>query len=394
MGFNSRRAGVVILMELKEDTHDTVEIPVPVVAQATEEQLGDFSALISDDYHDFKEDFLTWLLIEGQNPYKREGYSKDTVRTTHYKVEEAYRWLWERDGSFTKEFTPEDATELIEFLVRRSTHPESYIYTFEKSLKRLFKYFREKQNKDIPEWDHEIPLDTNSHSSTKDKFYPEEMRSLYEAALSFSSVKSYFSVDAEERSQIKAHLAQRFEMPKTEIGQDEFEQASSWKLPSIVTVTSDCGLRPIEIGRAKVDWFNLKNQKMLVPKDESTKNNDEWECALSSRSVNAMEKWLSERESYELYEGRDEVWLTRTGNTYGTGTLNRVLNKLIEEAELDQQGRDLSWYSFRHGAASMWAEQEGIYVAKNQLRHNNVKTTMRYTRGSVEAATKAADSMW
>jgi len=381
-------------MQLKEDTTETVEFPVPPVSEATEERLEDFSALLGEDFRDFKEDFLEWLLIEGRNTYKRQGYAPDTVRTTHYKVEEAYRWLWERDGSYTKEFSPEDATELIEFLVQRTTHPESYVYTFEKSLKRLFKFFREERNKDIPEWSHDIPLDTNPDSSTKDKFYPEEMAALYEAALAISSVKSYKTVRGEERDQIKAYLAQRFEMPKSEVGPEEFERANSWKIPSIVSVSSDCGLRPIEVGRAKVDWFNLENRKMLVPKDESTKNDAEWECALSGKSVTAVSNWLSERESYDLYDGRDAVWLTRTGNTYGSGTLNRVLPKLIEEADLDQQGRNLSWYSFRHGAASMWAEQEGIYLAKNQLRHKNVETTMRYTRGSVEAATKAADSMW
>ncbi|GAB3321886.1 tyrosine-type recombinase/integrase [Haloplanus salinarum] len=381
-------------MQLKEDTTKTVEFPVPPVAEATEERLDDFSALLGDDYRDFKQTFLEWLLIEGRDTYKREGYADATVRTTHYKVEEAYRWLWEREESYTKEFTPDDATELIEFLVRRTTHPETYVYTFEKSLKRLFKFFREKRNKDIPEWSHDIPLDTNSDSSTKDKFYPEEMRALYEAALAISSVKSYHSVSRSERDQIKAYLAQRFEMPKSEIGAEEFERANSWKIPSIVSVSSDCGLRPIEVGRAKVDWFNLENKKMLVPKDESTKNDAEWECALSSKSVTAVSNWLSERGSYDLYDGRDAVWLTRTGNTYGSGTLNRVLSKLIEAADLDQQGRNLSWYSFRHGSASMWAEQEGIYLAKNQLRHKNVETTMRYTRGSVDAATKAADSMW
>lgn len=381
-------------MELKEDTNKTVESPVPPVAEATEERLEDFSALLSDDYREFKEDFIEWLLIEGRNTYKRQGYSDATVRTTHYKVEEAYRWLWDRDDAYTKEFTPEDATELIEFLVRRTTHPESYVYTFEKSLKRLFKYFREKRNKDLDEWNHDVPLDTNSDTSTKDKFYPEEMRSLYEAALSIGSVKSYHSVSAEERDQIKAYLAQRFEKPKSEIGPDEFEQANSWKYASIVSVASDCGLRPIEVGRANVNWFDLDNRKMLVPKEESTKNDDEWECALSGHSVTAIENWLSERDSYDLYDGRDAMWLTRNGNGYNSGSLNRLLDKFIERAEFNQQGRDLSWYSFRHGAASMWAEQEGIYVAKNQLRHNNVETTMRYTRGSVDAATKAADSMW
>ena len=60
-------------MQLKEDTTETVEFPVPPVSEATEERLEDFSALLSDDYREFKEDFIEWLLIEGRNTYKRQG---------------------------------------------------------------------------------------------------------------------------------------------------------------------------------------------------------------------------------------------------------------------------------------------------------------------------------
>lgn len=381
-------------MKIKDDTTPTVESPVPPVAQDTEKELKQFAEFVAEDYQTFKQDFIEWLLIEGKDTYKLKGYSEETVKTTHYKVDEAFRWLWNQKGEYTKEFAPEDATDLIEFLVRRSTHPESYIYTFEKCIRRLFKFQREELRKDIPEWEHDIPLDSNSHSSNKDKFYPKEMAKLYEASLSEYSLKGYHSVSPRERDRIKVYLAQRMEIPKSEIGPAEFKKASSWKIPSIISVTSDCGLRPIEVGRSKVDWFDLQNAKMIVPKKESTKNEENWECALSSRSVNALRKWKQERATLDKYADRDDMWLTRTGNQYSSGPLNSVLRKLMDEAGIDQEGRELTWYSLRHGSASMWAEKEGIYVAKEQIRHKNIKTTLRYTRGSVEAASKAVNRMW
>ncbi|TKX73568.1 site-specific integrase [Halorubrum sp. GN11_10-6_MGM] len=381
-------------MELKDDTTQTVESPVPPVAQDTQEALEQFSPFTAEDYETYKQDFIEWLLTRGKNTYKREGYAEHTTKTTHYKVDEAYRWLWNRNEQYTKEFTPEDATDLLEFLVRNTTHPETYVYTFEKCLRRLFKFQREELRKDVPEWEHDIPLDSNNHSSDKDKFYPEEMAELYETSLSEFSIRNYRSVSVEERDRIKRYLAQRLEKPKAEIGPDEFAEASSWKVPSIIAVVADTGLRPIEVGRAKMDWFDLDHGRMLVPKEESTKNDDDWECALSSRSANALRKWKAERSALDLYAGRDAMWLTRTGNEYGSSTLNSILRKLMERSDIDEESRKLTWYSFRHGAASMWAEKEGIYVAKEQVRHKSVKTTLQYTRGSVEAASKAVDRMW
>lgn len=381
---------------ITREENDDIELPCPPVAQETEEMLEEFSPLVVRDFRQFKEDFLRWLLTEGRDTYRREGYSETTVKTTHYKVDETYRWLWERDGEFTKELSPEDATDLIDFLMRKTPHPDQYVYTFEKCIRRLFKYLREELNRPIDEWEHEIPVEPNRHSSTKDRFYPAEMNRLYEAALSIYSVKSYYtkSMTSEERDQIKRVLAQRFGKPKGDIGPDDFQRANSWKIPSLVAVTADTGLRPIEVGRTKVDWMNLENQKMLVPKDESTKNEDNWECGLSKKSVNALRHWLKERQSYELYRGRDELWLTSRGKPYGSGTLNDVLSKLIDEAEIDEQGRNLSWYSFRHGVASMWAEEKGIYKARNQLRHKDIETTLRYTRNSGSALSNSAEGMW
>lgn len=383
---------------MQENTNQSeVELPVPPVSQATKEVLQNFGPLMADDYRQFKEHFLRWLLTEGKDTYRGEGYSEATTRTTHYKVDESYRWLWEEREEYTKVLKPDDATELIDHLARKTPHPDGYTYTFEKSLRRLFKFKREKLSQPLNEWDHDIPLRKNQDTTEeRDRFYASEMNSLYNAALEKYSVKSYDNpnLNEEERDEIKTHLAQRLGKQKSELKRADFKRANSWKIPSIIAVTADLGLRPKEVGNARVSWLDLQNQKVTIPSSQAIKSDKSWECSLSTKTVNALRKWLRERDSYPKYDGTDQLWLTEQGNPYNSGSLNRLLGKLIEAAEIEQRGRNLSWYSFRHGVATIWAEEEGIYRAKNQLRHSSIKTTIRYTRNGGSGQSHLADSMW
>lgn len=385
-------------MQIKDDsaTHQ-VELPREPVSDNNKKALSSYGKMILDDYRDFKRGFMMWLTTEGKNTYRGEGYSESTVQHTHYKIDEAYRWKWERAEEYTTEFTPAEATELIDFMMRRTSHPDSYIYSFEKSLRRLFKYFREELNRPIEVWEHDIPIEQSRGSSQhiKDKFYPEEMSALYEAALKRYSVPSYHNknLSSEERDGIKAFVAQRLGKPKNEVTPQDFQDASSWKIPSIIAVSSDCGLRPIEVGRAKADWFDVEEGKMIVPAEESTKNRENWECWLTSKSVTSVKNWLNERKKYEQYRGRNEMWLTRNANPYNSRSLNKTLDNLMEDASIDSKNRKLSWYSFRHGAATLWVEAEGLHRAKNQLRHKSMKTTEKYTRDS-SGVSGRPDGLW
>jgi integrase len=151
-------------------------------------------------------------------------------------------------------------------------------------------------------------------------------------------------------------------------------------MPSMIAVTADTGLRPIEVGRAKASWFDLDRDMMVVPAKDATKNKEFWNCTLSSKAVNAVSNWLDERKQYDEYRDESAMWLTRYGNTYGCKSLNRILNDLMELAEVSQRTRNLSWYSFRHGAATAWINKHGLSKAKNQLRHKSIKTTEKYKR--------------
>lgn len=209
-----------------------IEYNFPPVAKKTTIALEEFSPMVATEYHQFKENFIEWLLTEGKNLYRETGFAETTTKTTHYKIDEAYRWKWtHRTKEYTKQFSHDDATALIDFLMKKTSHPERYVDTFEKCIRRLFKYFREELNHDLDEWEHDIPVDGSEGSDDhfKGRFFPEEIDALYEAALNHYSVKSYYNknMTEDERDALKATLAQRLGIPKTEVGPEEFEESAS-----------------------------------------------------------------------------------------------------------------------------------------------------------------------
>ena len=277
-------------------------------------------------------------------------------------------------------------------LGRYSEYEESTLNNFVKTLKRIFKYFNHEKGKNI-EW--ECPIDINETGVTnRDYFKKDEFRPLYEASLEHGTVKHYHSCSPEERDELKAHLAQRFEKAKSEVGPDDFQKANSFKIPSIVSVSLDCGLRPVEVGRTKKEWVNLEESTLDIPKEESSKNTENWKCVLSNKSARALEKWVDERSSYRKYNGVDELWLNEKGNPYGSSPLNYLLEQLIERGGIRPAGRDLSWYSIRHGTATVWVDEEDLHDAREQLRHKNFETTLGYSNSGIRNRKEEVNSKW
>lgn len=365
--------------------------PYTLLADETEDELEELHARARTDYATWKENVMEWLTFEGKDPERLEGYASETLRGTNYKIDQVMRWLWNERG-YTTELTPDDADKLMKELGRYTEYSDANLNNFVKAIKRLFKWFNNEKGKNY-EWDCKLNL-TEPKVTNRDYFYKREFRSLYEASLEYGTVKHYHSCTVEERDELKAHLAQRFEMEKAAVGPDEFSRANSFKVPSIISVSLDCGLRPVEVGRAKTYWVNFEENTLDIPKDESSKNEDNWKCVLSDKSVRALEKWCDERGSYEKYAGRDELWLNKRGNVYGSDSLNYILNDLIEEGGIEPAGRDLSYYGIRHGVATAWADEENIHDAREQLRHKSVDTTLGYAHSAAENRHNTVNSKW
>jgi site-specific recombinase XerD len=378
-----------------EKSADKTTIHVPPVSKPTKTALERFAPIYADEYDGFKRDFLSWLLRKGKNPFKGDGYAKETVKTTHYKIEKAYRWKWEQDSAFTKEFTPDDAEAFIDLLVAETTLHDREVRDYIKALKRLFRWFNDARGTEY-EWDYSKLDQLQQQGASKRRHYFEEyeMAELYDAAIEYGSVKSYHAVSPEERDRIKRHLSQQMTKPKDEITPVDFDKANSWKFPALLAVSIDLGLRPIEIERSNTGWVRLTDKKVVIPRDEASKEKDPWECVLSSRAVRALKRWTEERRTYEKYDDTDALWLTKYGNPYTAHSLNGLLNRLLDETDIKPQGRELTWYSIRRGAATMWTENADLEKAADQLRHKKLETTRRYMKSNTRGREEIVEDNW
>jgi integrase len=107
-----------------------------------------------------------------------------------------------------------------------------------------------------------------------------------------------------------------------------------------------------------------------------------------------VRQWLDERSSKEKYDGRDALWLTQYGNRYDKDSFRRdVFRKIAKEAGLDLENRDLTPYSIRHSTATFVAEEEGLAVAGQQVRHKSKQSTQKYEHSSTGRQQDAVNSI-
>ena len=343
-------------------------IPEPTGAQLTKRQIT--------DYTEHRTSFIKWLLTFGKDPDKAEGYAVETARVRSCRVDKFYRWVWEQEGRYTTAVTHGHADEYMEGLAYGDTSQDNKANQM-KALKTLFRW--RARNLGEEEWEPEITF-ANDSSTTNPRDYltTDERQQVREAALEYGSVPSYNALSPDERDHWKAHLAQRFEKPKEEVGPDDFGRANSWKYPSLIWTALDTGLRPIEVKRAKTSWVDIQNRVLRIPKQESSKNTNNWIVSLTDRTTSALNRWLEEREQYEKYDETDKLWLTRHRNPYESYSLNHVLERVCEIADISTESRKLTWYSIRHSVGTFMAREEGLAAAQAQLRHQSPKTTLRY----------------
>ncbi len=77
---------------------EPVEFDFPLVSQRSEADLEEFGLNMVDDYREFNREVLSWLATQGKDPEKGDGLSQTTIKSTHYKLETVFRWLWSYEG--------------------------------------------------------------------------------------------------------------------------------------------------------------------------------------------------------------------------------------------------------------------------------------------------------
>ena len=369
-------------------THKDTQIPdtIKIVPETTKDQLNQRQLL---DYTNHREKLISWLLHVGKNPEKAEGYSPQTLKYRCYRIDRFYRWVWEEEDRYTTEVTTSHADDFMEELAY-SDYSNTHKDNCQKALKMLFKWRSHELGGDT--WTPERTFST-ANFQARDYFTMEERRKLREAALEYGSIPGYNDVTPEERDKWKAYLAQRLMKPKEEVTPRDWEKANGWKTPSLVWVSLDAGLRPIEVERAVTSWVDLDNGVLRIPKEESSKNRDNWIVGLQDRTAEALEKWLEQRRYYDKYDDTDKIWLTREANPYRSQALRYVLKRCCEIAGIETENRKISWYAIRHSVGTYMTHVEDLGATKAQLRHKSEKTTLRYDQAPVEERKDALDKM-
>jgi len=362
-----------------EKVEGIVLIPGPTRDQLNERQLI--------AYKSHRKELIKWLSRMGKSPEKMEGYAYDTARNYATILDKFYRWVWSDVGSYTTDIGHEQGESYLrELVVADDEYSNSHLHNVKLALMAYFRF-----RSDTEEWDPELPIQSPSDAlQPKNYVTMEERTALREAALEIGTVPAYAALSPDERDEWRRFLARRFGKPVGEVTQSDWKRANGFKYPSIVHVSLDAGLRPIEVGRAQTYWVDVGNSVLRIPADESSKNEENWTVSLRRETAEYLARWLEEREMYDKYENTDQLWLTRHSNPYSSSSLRYVLESLREVANIE---RDISWYALRHSTGTYMTREEDLAAAKSQLRHKSVRTTMKYDQAPVEDRRDALDKM-
>jgi len=320
-----------------------------IVPDKNAEQLNNKQLI---DYQEHRKEFINWLRTSAKNPEKREGYSDYTTYETSYKTARFDRWVWSEMGRYTIPPTPEYAEEYIDDNVAYRDVTNATKGKTEEALIRYFRWLESTTH--TAEWDHDQKFLSGGGDSPRDFLTRRERRLVREKALN---------------------------------------TGDGWRVASIVLTSLDAALRPVEVARSKPGWVDVDNKLLRIPKEDSSKNVDNWRVSLTNRTATALDHWLEERDSDPMYDGRDELWLTRESTTYGSRSLARLLRRLCDAAGIDTGGRTLTWYAIRHSTGTYLTEERDLKAAKDQLRHKSAKTTMKYDQVPVSDRRDALDNI-
>jgi len=355
-----------------------VEIDVPLVPEENEHYLNRKQRV---DYQNHRRKFIEWLLVFGKDPEAVEAYTRDTVYRTAYRCGKFDRFTWENENGYTVPLTHDHADSYMKHLAYQE-YSGSHRTNTQDSLKRYFNWRHCEHSEE--DWEPQYTFSKDSNVQPRDHLSRKERQQIRQTALEYGSIPGYASLTPIERRRWKQHIAQVLRKPMNEVVPADWDRMNGWKFTSLVWTSLDGGLRPIEVGHAKVSWIDTDNQVLRIPVSESAKNADNWHVSLTERTADALKRWISERENYDRYAGTDALWLTREGNPYGPQSLRRLLIRLCDQAGIDTENRKMSWYAIRHSVGTYMTREEDLAAAKAQLRHKSVQTTMKYDAAPVE----------
>lgn len=330
--------------------------------------------------------FYRWMRETGKDLAAEDGLSEGVSENYVRRLDQIHRALWQEFGCEPDLITPDYASAFVDLLEgdefrKRNGEPyggnskRKFVNTIQKYATWKASEFEEE------EWQNWEPRETFGQSDYKssDTFTLEEFGLLTEAAKTLNELPDYDQVSPERRDKINAQLAQRFHLPKSCIGPEDWDhEENRSKIPSLVMTAQDLGLPPIEIHRANTDWIGFDQGVLNIPDEQASKQRESTELSLSQPALEELKRWVEEREQYEKYDDSNALWLNERGNRYQSRTLNDLLEKLCEEAGIDRRERKITWYSIRRTSGTYLKEYDSLEMAGDILRHKDLDTTREH----------------
>jgi len=339
--------------------------------------------------------FADYLRAEGKEPIRNIGYAEDSVRVRISRFHRMMKWVWNEEGQPTVEFTSKQGNAVNKALETdslRKVDGGRFAAGSKRKLNDVLRNWFEFQDVD---WEPKYTFSDDQPRNQPDPFHKQELKQLWEASLEYKTIRSYNNLSPSERSKMKAHIAQELGKPKDEVRPDDWDRINKcWKIPSLIRSTRGHGWRPDLVSRMEVSWYEPETQTIHIPEGEATKNDASWDPTLSDEGAATLEKWLKQRKLRSKYDGRDEIWLNREGNPYGSATLNDLLDNLLDAAGISSRGRKLVWYSFRHSVGTyVYHQYQDLEIVAEQLRQKSKESASKYVHPLPELKKEAAEIM-
>jgi len=345
-------------------------------------------------YRQYRKRLRDWLHSVGKNPSKAQGYALSTVRTRMTRIDKFLRWIWtHKTDGFTLQIQVAHADAYMTWLAQDKyaddpddQYARSYKADIQKAVKTLFRF-------EDTDWEPDITFTDPARPTVgKSVLSMDEWRRVREAAAEYEARIDYHNVTPEERAAVNEVLADRLGKPVEAVGPEDWRDAPSYKFTSMFWLGMDCGLRPAEIGRMRVQWLDLSNCMVHIPAEHATKNEEDWDVPILEETADYLRLWFEERDCFKKYADSNRVWLTKYGNPYQSRSVNHHWQKIRDAAGIDTDGRNLPYYSLRHTQGTNVGEQIGAAGAAGQLRQKDKRSADKYLHARKERQRDALES--
>ena len=362
------------------------------ITEEFQQVLGDDASTVEKEYSDFYD----WMLKKGNNPRREKGLKEGTASNYIDRIDQLHRFsITYIDPEELTTIDDADADTLLrlidlgEITKQRGAnagdeYDESAKRKFGDALQKYFEWRYYEGSKEY-EWKPKINF-SDSHGESAYRFTYRELGLVLNEAESYGSLPSYYDTTDEERDRINGLVAQRLGLPKEDVTQNDWLHADwSSKINSLVTVSYDAGLTPIEIANARTAWYDPQTQTLKIPTEFACKEREKQKVGLADDSATNLSNWIRERRHLKVYDGSNKLWLNREGNPYQSGSLCNIIRNLCEEAGVKTEGRKVVWYSLRQTMGQKVTDEGELSEANDQLRHEFLGTTQEnYNRTPVE----------